>query len=82
MRAPKDRGPREFVHHVKTERGTSHYQIRRGMGDAAEVVASVAVFAEEGATDRRTPLRAYCTECRRGTCQHAVRVLERANSGR
>lgn len=80
MKAPEHRakGPREFVHHVKTERGISTYQIKRGMGDAAEVVAAVAIMQKINSN----ALEAYCTLCSRGNCQHAVRVLERANSGR
>jgi hypothetical protein len=69
MKAPKHR---EYVHHVRTERGVSTYQIRRGLGKDAEVVATVAV----------TPDQVTCVDCRSTDCSHAARVRERAQSGR
>lgn len=73
MKAPQYR---EYVHHVRTERGTSTYQIRKGMGENAEVVAAVAVHTEHGRTV------AYCTACNRTDCHHAVRILARAAGGK
>jgi hypothetical protein len=69
MKAPKHR---EYVHHVRTERGVSTYQIRRGMGKDAEVLATVVV----------TPEQVTCLDCRSTDCSHAARVRERAANGR
>lgn len=69
MKAPKHR---EYVHHTGTARGTSTYQIRRGMGKEAEVLATVVV----------TPEGVTCIDCRSTDCSHALRVRERATNGR
>lgn len=70
------RAPRENVYHVRTERGTSTYQIRRGAGDGAEVVAAVAVHYENNITT------VFCSNCGKTDCAHALRVRERVTSGR
>jgi hypothetical protein len=69
VKAPKHR---EYVHHTGTARGTSTYQIRRGMGKDAEVLATVVV----------TPEQVTCLDCRSTDCSHAARVRERAANGR
>jgi hypothetical protein len=69
---------RDRIHHVRTERGVSTYQIRRGGGDDAEVVAAVVVYSGS----ESAALRAMCTTCGKTDCVHAIRILERANGGR
>ena len=69
MKAPQYR---EYLHHVRTERGVSTYQVRRGAGADAEVVATVVVNQTASGPS------AHCLDCLSADCPHARRVLERA----
>jgi len=58
---------REYVHHVRTERGVSTYQIKTGGSKHAEVLATVVVESH----------RPYCVTCSSRDCKHANKILDR-----
>lgn len=65
MKAPKYR---EHIHHVRTERGVSSYQIRDGAGELANVIASVVVYDGD---------KVHCTTCDRNDCEHARKIRDK-----
>lgn len=70
MKAPQYRNQaREHVHHVRTERGVSTYQIRTSAGKDAEVLATVVVSS--GSHD--APVIS-CLACNAGDCKHAEKI--------
>lgn len=66
MKAP---AYREHIHHVRTERDVSTYQLRTGAGEKAQVIATITV-ANGGQT-------VYCVTCRSLDCSHATKIREK-----
>lgn len=74
MKAPQYR---EHIHHVRTERGVSTYQIRSSAGKDAEVLATVVV-----ATQGNPVPTISCVTCHSSECKHAEKIRARIRETR